>query len=80
VLECEISREKVPLRNAYKHVGQRASVRVNSGVNMEAAVVAPPFPQLLNRDALLRVRGDIHAGETKVSPRFPACGGDKDQG
>ncbi|KAL4855062.1 Fruit protein [Chlorella vulgaris] len=66
VLECEISREKVPLRNAYKHVGQRASVRVNSGVNMEAAVVAPPFPQLLNRDALLRVRGDIHAGETKT--------------
>lgn len=32
VLECEIGRERVPLRNAYKAVGQRASVRVNSGV------------------------------------------------
>ena len=32
VLEAEISREQVPLRNAYRHVGQKASVRVNSGV------------------------------------------------
>ena len=35
VLEAEISREKVPLRNAYKHVCQKASVRVNSGPNRE---------------------------------------------
>lgn len=32
VVEAEISRDKVPLRNAYKHVGQRASLRINSGV------------------------------------------------
>lgn len=32
VLEAEISREQVPLRNAYRHVGQKASVRVNSGI------------------------------------------------
>ena len=32
VLEVEISREKVPIRNAYKHVGQQAAVRVNSGM------------------------------------------------
>jgi hypothetical protein len=32
VLEAEISREQIPLRNAYRHVGQKASVRVNSGV------------------------------------------------
>lgn len=30
-LDVEISRERVPLRNAYRHVGQRAVVRVNSG-------------------------------------------------
>lgn len=30
-LEVEASRERVPLRNAYRHVGQRARVRVNSG-------------------------------------------------
>ena len=31
-LEAEISREQIPLRNAYRHVGQKASVRVNSGI------------------------------------------------
>ncbi|PRW60867.1 hypothetical protein C2E21_1253 [Chlorella sorokiniana] len=66
VVECEISREKVPLRNAYKHVGQRASVRVNSGVTYEVSPAAPPFPQALNREALLRVRGDIRAEEIKT--------------
>jgi hypothetical protein len=30
-LDVEISRERVPLRNAYRHVGQQAVVRVNSG-------------------------------------------------
>lgn len=35
VLEVEISREKVPIRNGYRHVGQRARVRVNSGVEYE---------------------------------------------
>ena len=35
VLEVEISREKVPIRNGYRHVGQRARVRVNSGVEHE---------------------------------------------
>jgi hypothetical protein len=66
VVECEISREKVPLLNAYKHIGQRASVRLASGAAMEVAVAGPPFPQGLNRAALLRVRGDIRAEETKV--------------
>ena len=35
MLEVEISREKVPIRNGYRHVGQRARVRVNSGVEYE---------------------------------------------
>ena len=35
VVEAEVSREKVPLRNAYMHVGQKASVRVNSGPTRE---------------------------------------------
>lgn len=30
-LDVEISRERVPLRNAYRHVGQRTVLRVNSG-------------------------------------------------
>jgi hypothetical protein len=32
VLEAEVSRDIVPLRNAYRHVGQRARVRVNGGI------------------------------------------------
>lgn len=30
-VEAEISREKVPLRNAYMHIGQKCSIRVNNG-------------------------------------------------
>ncbi len=70
MLECEVSREKVPLRNAYRQIGQRASVRANSGVTAEALPAAPPFPQSLNRDVLLRVRGDITANEIKVGKRL----------
>ena len=36
-LEAEISREKVPLRNGYRHVGQRARVRVNGGTEIDCA-------------------------------------------
>ena len=32
VLEAEVSRDMVPLRNAYKHIGQKARVRINGGV------------------------------------------------
>ena len=34
-LEIEISRERVALLNAYKRVGQSASVRVNNGVEYQ---------------------------------------------
>ncbi len=37
VLQCEISRERVPLRNAYKHANQRALVRVNGGAERSLA-------------------------------------------
>lgn len=53
VLEVEISREKVPLRNAYKHAGQRASVRVNSGAAAEVLPATAPFPQVSARRACL---------------------------
>lgn len=66
VLEVEISRERVPLRNAYRHVGQRAMVRVNSGEDRQLAVACAPFPLSMNKEALFRVRGDIYAGETKT--------------
>ncbi|KAL0050332.1 hypothetical protein WJX82_009201 [Trebouxia sp. C0006] len=66
VLEVEISRDKVPIRNAYKHVGQRASVRVDSGIDRELAVSCSPFPQRWNKEALYKVRGDLYAGAMKL--------------
>lgn len=67
VLEVEISRERVPLRNAYRHIGQTASVRVNGGVELEVSVSSPPFPPSLNKEALCLTRGDITANEVKVA-------------
>ena len=149
VLEAEVSRDIVPLRNAYRHVGQKARVRVNGGIEYSLsgaprpsswlapwrfvqgaapalshsrhfvttdpgtgeapgtlerrsyasrmshaevrchssgssrpqrgveevthaslspppAVARGPFPQQLNRDALFKARGDMHAGEIKA--------------
>lgn len=44
VLEAEISREKVYLKNAYKHIGQQARVRVGSGLEFE--VTGTWIPQI----------------------------------
>lgn len=66
VMDVEISRERVPLRNAYKAAGQRACVRVNSGVEYQLTVSSAPFPVSLNKAALLRVRGDLIANATKT--------------
>jgi hypothetical protein len=65
VLEVEVSRERVALRNAYKHVGQAAQVRVGGGAAAALPPASPPFDPTLIRDALLRVRGDMTAGEIK---------------
>lgn len=43
-LEVEISREQVPLRNAYRHVGQKAAVRINSGVECVVPGQHLPYP------------------------------------
>jgi hypothetical protein len=66
VLEVEISRERVPLRNAYKHVGQLACVRVNGGVEEIVPPTCPPFPSKLIRDSLYITRGDLVANHTKT--------------
>jgi len=65
VLDVEVSRERIPLRNAYKHVGQVATVRVNGGAEQLAPPTCPPIPNAMLRDGLLRVRGDMTANETK---------------
>jgi len=67
VLEVEISREKVPLRNAHKAVGQRASVRAFNEPERSLTVASAPHPLSLNRHPLFLVRGDLFAYETKTA-------------
>lgn len=66
VLEAEISRERIPLKAAYKHAGQCASVRVNGGLEVQVPVSSPPFPQALNSEPLFKIRGDLFAGDSKL--------------
>jgi hypothetical protein len=44
VVQHEISRMRVPIRNAYKCAGQRASIRVNNGLEYSLAGPPPPTP------------------------------------
>jgi hypothetical protein len=64
-LAVQASRERVPLRNAYKHIGQAACVRINGGTEQVALPTVPPFSMELLREGLLRLRGDMTANETK---------------
>ena len=66
-LEAEVSRERVPLRNAYLSPGQRARVRVLGGGECAVPVASPPPRPQLNHDALVMARGDIKANEIKTT-------------
>ncbi|KAK9795189.1 hypothetical protein WJX73_000070 [Symbiochloris irregularis] len=65
--EVEISREKIPLRNGYRHIGQQARVRISGGVEVDLAVASPPFALVLNKDPLFLARNDMTAGQTKTT-------------
>jgi hypothetical protein len=65
-LDVEVSRERVPLRNAYMAAGQRASVRVVGGVEVELPVATPPPGPLANHDALIAARNDQRSGDIKT--------------
>lgn len=66
-LEAEVSRERVPLRNAYLSPGQHARVRVLGGGECAVPVASPPPRPALNHAALVAARGDIRANETKAA-------------
>ena len=53
VFEAEVSRERVPLRSAYKHVGQKAAVRVNSGPAREVTGESLPLPTLYSPASII---------------------------
>ena len=75
-IDAEASRERVPLRNAYVTIGQRARVRVAGGAEATLPVASPPWGAAANARALVAARGDVYAGEIKtvrdpVSLRVP---------
>lgn len=70
-LAVEVSRERVPLRNAYVAAGQLARVRVNGGEERLLPVASAPPGAAANSEALFFTRGDIFAGDTK-SVREPS--------
>lgn len=65
-LEVECSRELIPLRNAYKHAGQYARIRVNGGEETVLPPTCSPISPVSIRKSLLRVRNDLAAGDQKV--------------
>ncbi|GLC56391.1 hypothetical protein PLESTB_001099800 [Pleodorina starrii] len=65
-VECEASRERIPLRAAFKTAGQRASLRINQGVERICTVASAPFPESINYEPLFKVRGDLFAHEIKA--------------
>eukprot|EP00250_Pteridium_aquilinum_P008148 c17716_g1_i1 orf=362-1498(-) len=68
-IEAEISREMVALESAYSAPGRLAQVKVNGGKAIKVAVSCPPFTSKANEPVLLKIRGDIPAGQTK-QPQF----------
>eukprot|EP00210_Caulerpa_lentillifera_P003269 g3120.t1 len=66
-IEVEISRERIALLNAYKRIGQKASIRIVNGMEYEVTTASAPFPEALNRHPLFLVRGDQSAYEVKTA-------------
>ncbi|GAQ83034.1 hypothetical protein KFL_001330170 [Klebsormidium nitens] len=66
-LETEISREIVPLDASYMLPGQTAQIKLASGATEEAVPASAPFAKEKNEAVLLKMRGDITAGSTKVA-------------
>ena len=66
VLEVETSRELVSLRNSYCAVGKVAQVKVKGGDPVILTPSCTPFPPEEQHEALLRLRGDLRAGQTKL--------------
>ncbi|CAI5958149.1 unnamed protein product [Closterium sp. NIES-65] len=65
-VNAEISREFIPIDQAYTKPGQTVLVRVAEGEPVATYVSSPPFPSESNWRVLYKLRGDIPAGATKA--------------
>lgn len=66
ILEVETSRELISLRNSYCAVGKTAQIKVKGSEPVVLVPSCAPFPAEEQHDALLRLRGDLKAGQTKL--------------
>lgn len=65
VLHVEVSRERVPLRNSYRYIGQKSRIRVNGSAEQLVPPASPPTNLSDLQESLWKARGDIFAGEVK---------------
>jgi hypothetical protein len=66
VLEVETSRELVALQNSYCAVGKTAQIKVKGSEPLVLVPACAPFPAEQQHAALLKLRGDLKAGQTKL--------------
>lgn len=66
ILEVETSRELVSLRNSYCAVGKVCQLKVKGSEPMELTPSCAPFPPEDQHGTLLKLRGDLRAGQTKL--------------
>eukprot|EP00271_Cylindrocystis_brebissonii_P011514 TRINITY_DN29356_c0_g1_i1.p1 TRINITY_DN29356_c0_g1~~TRINITY_DN29356_c0_g1_i1.p1 ORF type:complete len:378 (+),score=70.35 TRINITY_DN29356_c0_g1_i1:204-1337(+) len=66
-VEAEVSRELVPLDKAYTAPGALADVRLPDGEVVRVPVCSAPIQAEANDVVLLKMRGDIPAGSTKLA-------------
>ncbi|UPR03580.1 hypothetical protein HOP50_13g69100 [Chloropicon primus] len=66
VLEVETSRELVSLRNSYCAVGKLCQLKVKGSEPVALVPSCAPFPAEDQHAALLKLRGDLRAGQTKL--------------
>ena len=57
----------VKLKDAYQKPGQRAQIKLPSGAVFKVLASSKPFPAEQNHSVLLKLRGDIPAGSTKLA-------------
>lgn len=66
-LDCEVSRELVPLQKAYRRVGQRAQLKIRGRGPWVAEPASAPFSMRGAQERVLfKLKGDLTAGQTKL--------------
>eukprot|EP00245_Coleochaete_scutata_P017751 TRINITY_DN8866_c0_g1_i1.p1 TRINITY_DN8866_c0_g1~~TRINITY_DN8866_c0_g1_i1.p1 ORF type:complete len:395 (+),score=76.70 TRINITY_DN8866_c0_g1_i1:97-1281(+) len=66
-INAEVGREMVPIERGYTQPGQQVPIKFGDGTEEIAMPSSAPPPPLTNRSVLVKLRGDIPAGSTKLA-------------